>query len=72
LGVHPFATLIMALRLVEGKSPAFRARASPQARRPPCNQSRNRIAIKNPVCIGVAHDVCSLAPHENCAELFGI
>src|SRR5215472_16890916 len=25
-GVHPFATLIMPLRLVEGKSPAFRAR----------------------------------------------
>src|SRR6266571_2088658 len=28
LGVHPFATLIMPLRLVEGKSPVFRARAS--------------------------------------------
>src|SRR5215472_8156580 len=25
-GVHPFATLIMPLRLVDGKSPAFRAR----------------------------------------------
>jgi hypothetical protein len=28
LGVHPFATLIMPLRLVEGKTPAFRVRDS--------------------------------------------